>query len=160
MVITEVTKGEISTRIDTLGKSNPGQIVFDRSWNVLVSGARKYSPTDGSGVQLPLSIGKTWNSRSIYVNSENGATWKRTGRSKVVGQETVTTKAGTFETFKIETTSSSKNVKDPTQKIEAMSQVWYAPTINHWVKQTIVSRTNNRLMINNTIELIDCGRRA
>jgi hypothetical protein len=30
-VITEVTPAEISARIDTLGKPNPGQIVFDRS---------------------------------------------------------------------------------------------------------------------------------
>jgi hypothetical protein len=80
------------------------------------------------------------------------------GHFKSVGQETVTTKAGTFETLKIETTSSTRNVNDPTRKNEAESQTWYAPAIDHWVKRTFVSRTDKRLTQNNTLELTEYGR--
>lgn len=158
-VITEVTPVEISTRIDTLGKSNPGQIVFDRSWNVVMSGSWRYSPNAGSGIRPQLSVGKTWNFQCNELNTADGSAWKRSGKSKVVGQETVTTKAGTFETFRIETSYSARKVGNPTRIVEATSQTWYAPTINHWVKQTFVSRTDKHLLINNNVELIDYGRK-
>lgn len=158
-VVTEVTPTAISTRVDNLGKPDPGQIVFDRSWNVTLSGIWRYSPDDGSGIQLPLTVGKTWTFRTNNINSANGNIWKRSGKSTVAAQETVTTKAGTFETFKIETTFSAQNVNNPTLKNDVTSVTWYAPVIDHWVKRTFVSRTNKHLVINNTIELIDYGRK-
>jgi DUF3108-like len=158
-VVTEVTPTEISTRVDTLGKPNPGQIVFDRSWNMVVSGSWRYSPNDGSGIRPPLSVGKTWSFQSNEVNAGNGFIWKRSGKSKVVGYETVTTRAGTFETLKIESSYAAQSVNDPTKKNEVSSQTWYAPAIDHWVKRTFISRTDKRLMINNTIELVEYGRK-
>jgi hypothetical protein len=158
-IVTEVTPAEISTRVDTLGRPGPGQIIFDRSWNMTVSGSWKYSPNEGSGIQLPLAVGKTWNVQANEVNTANGNIWKRSGRSKVVGQETVTTRAGTFETFKIETSYATRNVNDPTRKAEVTAETWYAPAADHWVKRTFASRTDNHLMINNTIELIEYGRK-
>jgi hypothetical protein len=158
-VVTDATPAEISTRVNTAGQPNPGQIIFDRSWNMTQSGPWKYSPHDGSGIQTPLAVGKTWTFQSDEVNAANGNIWKRSGRSKIVGQETVTTQAGTFETFKIETSYSSRSVKDPTRKAEVTAQTWYAPAIDHWVKRTFVSRTDKHLMVNNTIELVDYGRK-
>jgi len=158
-VVTEVTPKDISTRVDTVGKPDPGQIVYDRSWNVTLSGQWKYSPNDGAGIQPPLAAGKIWNFQANETNISNGYIWNRSGQSKVVGLETVTTKAGTFDTFKIETSLSRKNVKDPTQKAEVTSVTWYAPTINHWVKRTFVSRVDKHLLVNNTIELTEYGRK-
>jgi hypothetical protein len=157
--VTEVTPTEISTRVNTLGKSVPGQIVFDRSWNTVILGDWKYSPNDGNGIQMPLTVGKSWAVQSNYVNGAKGYTWKRSGTSRVVGQETVTTKAGTFETFKIETSYTDRNVNNPSVKNEGASVTWYAPAIDHWVKRTYVSRANNRLLISNAIELTDYGRK-
>jgi hypothetical protein len=158
-VVTEVTPTEISTRVDTAGKPNPGQITYDRSWNILTSGPWKYSPNDGAGIQPALAVGKTWNIESNEVNASNGNSWKRSGKSKVVGQETLTTKAGTFETFKIETSYSARNANDPTRRTDVTVQTWYAPVVDHWVKRTLVMRANKRLMINNTIELVEYGRK-
>jgi len=158
-IVTEVTAKEIGTRIDTLGKSTRGQIIYDRSWNIVVFGSWKYSPNDGSGIQSPLAVGKVWNVESNDVNSARGFSLKRSGKSKVVGQETVTTKAGTFETYRIETSYSLRNAKDPTDKSEVTVVTWYAPAIDHWVKRTFVSRTNKHLMINNTTELTAYGRK-
>jgi hypothetical protein len=158
-VVTEVTAKDISTRVDIVGKPEPGQIVYDRSWNVTASGLWKYSPHDGSGIQPPLAVGKTWSFQGSEINISGGFNWSRSGKSKVVGQETVTTKAGTFDTFKIETLLSRKNVKDPTRKGEVTAVTWYAPAIDHWVKRTIVNRVDSHLLVNNTIELIEYGRK-
>jgi hypothetical protein len=158
-VVTEVTPKDISTRVDIVGRPDPGQIVYDRSWNVTLSGQWKYSPNDGAGIQMPLAVGKIWNFQANETNISNGYIWNRSGKSKVVGQETVTTKAGTFDTFKIETSLSRKNIKDPTQKAEVTSVTWYAPAINHWVKRTFVSRVDKHLLVNNTIELTEYGRK-
>jgi hypothetical protein len=158
-VVTEVTPTEISTRVDTLGKPEPGQMIFDRSWNMTLSGSWKYSPNDGLGIQLPLTVGKTWTFQTNNINGANGNIWKRSGKSKVASQETVVTKAGTFETFKIETTFSARNVNNPTLKNEVTSVTWYAPAIDHWVKRTFVSRTDRHLMIDDAIELTDYGRK-
>ena len=158
-VVTEVTPTEISTRIDISGKPNPGLITYDRSWNMLSSGPWKYSPNDGTGIRMPLSEGKSWNFEANEVNVGDGNGWKRSGKSKVVGQETVSTKAGTFETFKIETSFSARNVKDPTRRIDITVQLWYAPAVAHWVKRTHSQRAEKRLMVHNTIELVEYGRK-
>jgi hypothetical protein len=159
-VLTEVTPKSISMRYKTVGTSNEGLDVFDRSWNLLSTPQWRYSPYQGStGIQAPLEVGKSWSFRSNNTNSSNGAIWKETGTSKIVGQETITTKAGTFETFEIETNFSIQNVKDVTMTNEVVFQTWYAPAINHWVKRTIVSKIDKHLRRNDTLELIDYGRK-
>ncbi len=158
-VVTDVTPTEISVRFKNLGTSNSGFSVYDRSWNLVEDRPWRYSPHDGSGIQSPLAIGKTWPVQTNNVNSANGNVWKRSGTSKVVGQESVTTKAGTFDTFKIETTFTGRNVNNPTLKNEVTALTWYAPTIDHWVKRTFVSRADKHLQISNSIELVDYGRK-
>jgi hypothetical protein len=158
-VVTEVTPSDISVRIKTVGNSNEGFNVYDRSWNLVEGAPWRYSPNDGSGIRSPLAVGKTWPVQTNNINGSTGIVWKRSGTSKVVGQESVTTKAGTFDTFKIETTFTASNLKNPTVKNEVTSLTWYAPAIDHWVKRTFVSRSNKHLQINNTIELIEYGRR-
>jgi len=133
--------------------------ILDRSWNLINSGPWRYSPNDGTGIQKPLATGKTWTFQSNDVNTGGGYIWNRSGRSKVVGQEKLTTRAGTFETFKIETTYSRRNVKDPTKKEEVTGQTWYAPAIDHWVKRAVITRVDNHLVVNNTIELTEYGRK-
>lgn len=157
-VVTEVTPTEISVRYKNLGNNNTGLNIYDRSWDVVEDGAWRFSPNDGTGIRSPLAIGKTWPIQTNNINA-NGNIWKRSGASKVVGQESVTTKAGTFDTFKIETTFSAKNVNNPTLKNEVTSLTWYAPAIDHWVKRTFVSRTNKHLQTSTLIELIEYGRK-
>jgi hypothetical protein len=158
-VVTEVTPTEISMRFEVVGTPNQGLNVYDRSWNLINSGPWRYSPNDGTGIQKPLTTGKTWTFQANDVNAGGGYIWNRSGRSKVVGQESLTTKAGTFETFKIETTYSRRNVKDPTKKEEVIGQTWYAPAIDHWVKRAVVTRVDNHLVVNNTLELTEYGRK-
>jgi hypothetical protein len=158
--VTEVTPKEISMRFKIVGTPEEGFNVYDRSWNLLNSGSWRYSPSQGStGIQAPLAVGKTWAFESNNINTTNGNIWRESGTSKVVGQETVTTKAGTFETFKIETTFSIRNVKDPTKRNDITFQTWYAPAIDHWVKRISVVKVDKHLRENNTWELTDYGRK-
>ena len=119
----------------------------------------EYSPHNGTGIQSPLAVGKTWPVQTNNINSANGSVWKRSGNSKVLAEESITTKAGTFDTFKIETKFSGRNVNNPTFKNEVTSLTWYAPAIDHWVKRTFVSRADKHLQINNVIELVEYGRK-
>jgi len=158
-VITEVSPTEIGMRYTVLGTPNSEAVVFDRSWNVVSRGVWRYTPNDGTGVGLPLTVGKTWSFKSNDTNANNGASWSRSGTSKVVGQESVTTKAGTFDTFKIETSVSRRNVSNPSRITQAAAQTWYAPSINRWVKRASSIRVDGVLTQNNTDVLIEYGRK-
>jgi hypothetical protein len=157
--VTDVSDSEISTRFAVLGNPNAGYQTFDRSWNLINNGIWRYTPNDGTGIRTPLAAGKTWSIRSTDLNSTAGVSWKRSGTSKVLAQESVTTRAGTFDTFKIETSIQIQNANDPTKKIQAVQLTWYAPVINHWVKRSYVSRSDGRVRDKNTIELVEYGRR-
>jgi hypothetical protein len=158
--VTEVTPTAISVRFRKPGdNNNEGFAVYDRSWNRVEERPWRYSPHDGTGIQSPLAVGKTWPVQTNNINSANGSVWRRTGTSKVVGEESVTTKAGTFDTFKIETTFTGRNVNNPTMENQVTSLTWYAPAIDHWVRRTFVSRANKHLQISNVIELIEYGRK-
>jgi hypothetical protein len=158
-VVTDVNATEVGVRAGMLGNSNTGYVTFDRTWNVKNTASWRYNPNDGTGIRLPLAPGKTWTFQSTDVNSTNGFSSKRSGSSKVVGQESVTTRAGTFDTFKIETTYSLRSTNDPTKKFQVTAQMWYAPAINHWVKRVSVSKADGHVRDNSTMELVEYGRR-
>jgi hypothetical protein len=157
--VTDVSATEISIRTGWLGSSNSGYQTFDRSWNVKMNGAWRYNPNDGTGVRAPLAVGKTWPIKATDSNSTAGLSWKRSGTAKVAAQESVTTRAGTFDTFKIEASFQIQNANDPTKKWQVVQQTWYAPAINHWVKRTYASRSEGRVRDSNIIELVEYGRR-
>jgi hypothetical protein len=157
--VTDVSTAEIGLRLATLGNPGTGFQTFDRSWNLTNNGIWRYTPNDGTGIRPPLEAGKTWSFKSTDLNSTAGVSWERSGTSKVIAQESVTTRAGTFDTFKIETTIQAQNANDPTKKVQVVQQTWYAPVINHWVKRTAVSRSDGRVREKNTTELVEYGRR-
>jgi hypothetical protein len=157
--VTDVTDSEIGVRIARIGNANTGYQSFDRSWSLINSGAWRYTPNDGTGIRAPLSVGKTWSFKSNDLNNTAGLSGKRSGTSKVIAQESVTTPAGTFDTFKIETSFQIQNANDPTKKVQAVVQTWYAPAIDHWVRRSFVSRSESRVREKNTVELVEYGRR-
>jgi len=158
-IVTDVSASEIGTRSAQLGNSNFGYQTFDRSWNVTNNGTWRFTPNDGTGIRLPLAVGKSWSFKSTDVNSSAGVSWKRSGTSKVTAKESVTTRAGTFDTFKIETSIETQNANDPTKKFQSVQQTWYAPLIDHWVKRSSQSRSEGRVRDKSTAELVEYGRR-
>jgi hypothetical protein len=157
--VLEPTANEISVRATIMGNPNNGFLTFDRDWNLINNGVWRYSPNDGTGIRTPLAVGKSWSVKSNEVNSTAGATWRRSGTAKVLGQESVTTRAGTFDTFRVEITLQLKNNNDPTKKLQVTQDTWYAPAIDHWVKRTSESRQDGKLREKSTVELIEYGRR-
>lgn len=158
-IVTDVGPSEVGTRIGWLGNPNSGYQTFDRSWNVINNGAWRYTPNDGGGVRLPLAVGKTWTFKATDLQSTGGFSWKRSGATKVVAQESITTRAGTFDTFKMETSIQAQAANDPTKKVQVAVQTWYAPQINHWVKRATVARSDGRVRENTVQELVEYGRR-
>jgi hypothetical protein len=62
----------------------------------------KFKAHDGVGIRSPLTVGKEWRSEFESNNMQSGMVLRGTVGSKVAAQETATTEAGTFDTFRIE----------------------------------------------------------
>jgi hypothetical protein len=157
--VTDLTDSQISISLTRAGSGNSSAQTFDRSWNLINNGVIRYSPSDSTGIQAPLTVGKTWSVKSTEINSTSGFSAKRSGTSKVTAQESVTTPAGTFDTLKIETTYQIQNSNNVTDKAQVVVQTWYATAIDHWVKRSAITRYNGRVRANTTMELVDYGRR-
>jgi hypothetical protein len=156
--ITEVSLNQIGVKYST-EKGQTGFNVFDRSWNMKSTDVMKYEPHSGLGYLEPLKVGTARDFKVDQTNTEKGITWKWIGRSKVSAQEQITTKAGTFDAFKIETNYTFYPVNNPVRKSETVMQTWYAPTIDHWVRRTVTTRSEKLLRTNQTIELVAYGRK-
>lgn len=158
-VVTDVTPNEVSVRMENLGNPGAGFFIYDRLWNVKSNPTWKFTPTDGTGIFLPLKTGSTWKIQSNDLYAARGISWKRSGTSKVVGEENITIKAGSFNTFKIETSITIRNANDPTKKSNLTMTTWYAPSINHWIKRTSKTTSDGHVSEHNTTELVEYGRR-
>jgi hypothetical protein len=158
-LVTELSKDGVTTRFDIAGTGRSGVIVYDRSWNIVSDRSFHYSPNDGSGVRLPLAVGAQWKFTTDSQNSSNGATFKRIGSGHVTANEKVTTKAGTFDTFVIETQYKSRNNKDPSRVSEVSLKTWFSPELDHWVKRSWMVREGGHLVRSDAIELTDFGRK-
>ena len=158
-VITQVSSTDIAIRTENLGNPGYGYLLYDRSWNLKDTSIWKYSPGDGTGIRTPLRVGNRWNFQSSDIYTGRGVSGKRSGSSKIVAEETVTTPAGSFETFKIETTATVRNANDPTKKSNLLLTTWYTPEVDHWVKRSSKITINGHLDQDTSAELVEYGRR-
>lgn len=156
--VTEVTPTAIAIRYLN-EKDKTGFSVYDRNWNAKTADTMKYTPTSALGVVQPLKVGASWPIKVQQTNTEKGLSWRWTGQSKVSAEEKITTKAGTFDTFRIEATYTVSPVNNPAQKSEAVVRTWYAPAIDHFVLRTNTIRTDNLLRVNTRVELVAYGRK-
>jgi hypothetical protein len=139
----------------------PQNIVFtyDHDWDLIDTFEYKFKPNDGAGVRTPLSVGKTWQAE---FDAQNLHTTRRiyrgTSSSKVVGQESITTDAGTFDAFKVEQQARWLDPIDTARMYEIQVVSWFAPQINHWVRRNTVVKYEKRVRENTTDELADFNR--
>lgn len=152
--VAEVSPTEIVTNAIFKGSNNRAFVVFDHDWNRLVINNQKFNPNDGHGVRWPLAVGKEWRSSYTTSNTQSGANTKVSSLAKVVAQETVTTAAGTFETFKIDRQLKEYSIADPSRYQDMQVIMWFSPQINHWVRRTSVVKREKRTVSNTTDELI------
>ena len=157
--VTEITPKEIVTSVVYQGKQGSTVNAFDRDWNVVASGPWHYSPHDGPGIHLPLEVGKEWRSEYYELNTLTNVRNKASHLTKVSGRETVTTPAGTFETFKIERQARVFNIAAPGSFAEHQVVLWYAPEVNHWVRRTTVTKVQRRTRDSTSEELTAFSRK-
>ena len=158
-VVTEVSPKEVMTSLTFRGQNGSSVMVYDHNWNrIEQSNVVKFNPSDGQGIRLPLAVGKEWRAEFEARSAQTGAASKGSVLSKVTGQETVTTPAGTFETFKIETRVQSINTSDPSQLSLFENVMWFAPQVNHWVRRKFVTKVRNRTTASTSEELADFSR--
>lgn len=143
-VVAELTDKEITTRVSYRGKPVPQTIVFSRDWGRIDGGKWKHRPP-AIGITTPLEPKKEWRSDSNAENMQSGDIFRASGKAKVLGQEQVTTPAGTFDTFRIETVVRLVNTKDQTKSMVENSTIWYAPSINRWAKKKVELRADGRV---------------
>jgi hypothetical protein len=158
--ITDVSPKEIAVRLDVVGKPGfGGYFIYGRSWEMINNGHWKWTPNDGISIRGPLTVGKSWPIKAGAFNSSSAVSLKTSGTAKVTAKETITTRAGMFETFKIETSIESRNANDSTKKYLNEEQIWYAPSVDHWVKRASVDKTDGRVRNRTVVELVEYGRR-
>ena len=109
--------------------------------------------------QTPLQVGKEWRFENKPRTLIAGPQCSNSGQSKVVGRESITTSAGTFETFKVETTVRQVNANDQTKSATLTAALWYAPSVNRWVRKTHKVQIEGRLRDLQTEELTDYSRK-
>jgi hypothetical protein len=154
-LVAEVSPKEIVTNVIVKGNNNRGFVVFDHDWNRFVLNNQKFDPKDSTGVQWPLAVGKEWRSTYTTRNTQTGANTRSSSLTKVVAQETITTPAGTFETFKIDRQVKEYNVADPSRYQDMQMLMWFSPQINHWVRRTFIVKQEKRTRSNTADELIE-----
>jgi hypothetical protein len=157
-VVTEVSPKEVVVSLTLRGQNGTSPVVYDHDWDRIEQFSAKWRPNDGQGIRLPLAVGKEWRAEYEGRATQTGAVSKGSVVSKVVGRETVTTPAGTFDTFKIETRVQNINASDPSQLSQYENVTWFAPQVNHWVRRVLVTKIRNRTTENISEELTDFSR--
>jgi hypothetical protein len=158
VLVVETNDKEITTRVSSSGKDRPQTMVYDLDWGRIDDGAWKLRPS-GIGIKKPLQIGKEWRSDANAINSQSGVVMRATGAAKVVGQQQVTTPAGTFDTFQVDMTVRSINTRDQTRSETWTFVLWYAPAVNRWVRRKAEWRSEGRLRDSFSEELTEYSRK-
>src|SRR5262249_38001281 len=144
VVVVEITDKETTTRISFRGKDRPRTVVFDLQWGIVDDSVVKYRPAGLLSIRTPLQVGQEWRSETNASNMQTGNNFRTSTFTKVAAAEQVTTAAGTFDTYRVETDVTQVNSKDATKGSRAKHVFWYAPAINRWVKKTFEIRVEGR----------------
>jgi hypothetical protein len=158
-VVIEISANQIAIAASNQDKNGSRSIIFDGNWNRIQDPNLRFKPHNGLGIHPPLTVGIEWQNENETRNTQTGAAWKNKISSKVVAQETITTPAGTFDAFKIETRRHEISATEPTKFWDYEYVRWYAPQINHWVRWSVVGKAQNRLRTSRSEELIEFGRK-
>jgi hypothetical protein len=153
-VVTELNDKQIFVRATKNGAAGTQFIVYDRDWNLESDDHWRKMPNDGTGVRLPLAVGQEWRSKNRVQNLKTGSMFNATTSSKIVASEKVSTRAGTFDAFKIVMQVERIPVADPARHMEFTLTTWYAPAVKRMIKRTVVEKQQGHVRDSSTLELI------
>jgi len=135
--------------------------VFDEDWNLLEDQVWTQNPANPStGIQLPLKLGAQW---KVHLTSSRKtppeAHVNVDATAKVVAYEPVILKFNkTYDAFKLEVDETLTNSATPSSVVTTKTTMWFAPTVNRYVKRIYESRVNDRLQ-SRGIELLSAYAR-
>jgi hypothetical protein len=139
----EINSKEITTRVFARGKDRPNTVIHDLNWGLVDNGVWREQPSF-AWIGTPLHVGKEWRGNGTLQNIRTGTALRTSHSMKVVGQERVTTRAGAFDTFRIE------------HKVRQVN----APAVNRWVKKATETRFEGRLRDSTSEELTEYSRKS
>jgi len=136
--------------------------VFDESWNLLEDQVWTRKPAEPStGIRLPLKVGAQWKTHLTSTRKNPPeAHFNTDAITRVVAYEPVILKFNkTYEAFKLETNEAVTNNASPSSVVTIKTTMWFAPSVNRYVKRITESRINDRLQSRNVELLTAYARR-
>lgn len=126
-VVEKTTAGYTLASKDVTSKGRiPSSLTSDLNW--VVTGPN--GPTPSCWLSLPLDVGRTWSCKTDWIN-DRGQVGEDNITYKVVGNEKVTVKAGTFDAVKI---VGEGHWKTGVWSDQSTITHWYAPQVRARVR--------------------------
>ena len=123
---------------------NDGQVVLTSLGAAIKTDRGTFDPPYG-GAPVEFQVGKSWSGRSTQ-HAMDGQVFELQQTAKIVGRETITVPAGTFQTYVIETVA---YFSGRTQRIK----LWMDPRYGFPIKKEEVVRTQWRIVRSDRTEL-------
>jgi hypothetical protein len=156
--LTEVKDQERVMRSNTRGLANYVINLFDENWNLLEGGSFKYEPHMGNGLPGSLAVGSQ-SSTELTIRQQQQNGWTDAGpaaaEAKIVAAEPIATKAGKFETLRLESWFKSTAANAQLLNSETTYIVWFSPELDHWIRFDLEQRSSGRLVLKTRSELIE-----
>ena len=136
--------------------ANTSLQVFDENWNLLEDPVWTRKPADPlTGIRLPLKVGAQWKTHLTTTRKTPPESHSKVdATTRVVAYEPVILKFNkTYDAFKLEVNEAMTNSASPSSVITAKITMWFAPSVNRYVKRIVESRINDRLQ-SRSVELL------
>jgi hypothetical protein len=141
--------------------TNTSLQVFDETWNLLDDQVWTRKPADPStGIRLPLKVGAQWKTHLTTTRkSPPESHFNIDAITRVVAYEPVILRFNkTYDAFKLEVNEALTNSAAPSSVVTVKTTMWFAPSVNRYVKRIVESRINDRLQSRN-VELLSAYAR-
>jgi hypothetical protein len=174
-VVSDLTDNEIDVRVKSRGANgeNTTLEIYDRRWRKTEGPRFKFKDNLAStGVPDDPKVGKDWSYDYETHLVDSLAFTKWAGHGEVVAWENVTLPSGkSFDAYKIEfheaTTPHAANqiqivsaATPSNRRTEVTITEWYAPSVNRYVKRSIETRENGKIMDSTSEVLVSYSRRG
>lgn len=127
-------------------KINNGNSIQTVLGSVIKNRGGTYDPPFG-GLPVELQVGKKWSNRSSNTWTD-GSVYSLQQDAKIIGRETVTVPAGTFQTFVVQTTTYASNGST------TVGKWWVDPRYGPAVKFEIIGRNGGRIFRSDRHEMV------
>jgi hypothetical protein len=140
-----VEENQVVQEIPTNRSCSDCRYYYDGSGTLTKVVDKNGAPVNNSGIGIryldfPISVGKEWSQTTNWFNERSNRNFPLKHVFRVEGYEEVTTKAGTFKSFKIlhsrERQSSFNNLQG---RDGGRAILWYSPDVRTFVKRQALS---------------------